>query len=158
MIIVNNALYSIGTLNGGWYSLNSPGNEIRTTNNNSFATYDVCGNGYTLSQITIDSLSANVTHVAPWTLTLNKFNNGVTTGDSATTLSFTISANHALNMSLLLNPAAAVWANSARATLAVPFVVPAGAHTNSSISVDLSAADVLSDPETRRLVTLGYIG
>jgi len=154
MIIANNALYSIGVLSGGWYTLSSPNNEITTTNNNTFDVYDVCGNGYNLSELT----GAGTTTVSTYTVSAVKYSSGVSTGDQVTTINLTVSANHVFHMSLLLNDASQPWANSARATLAVPFIVPAGTHTNTAISVDLSAADVVSDPETRRLTTLGFIG
>ena len=161
--IYTDALYSTPGGNG-FYSLSSDNAEIVATNNNTFtAAYNVCGDAYNQADITSTTpLSASVVRpaAAGYTVTIAKYNNGVVVSpNGTTTFTFTISSTAAIPMALLLVPTNSPYPSTSRSTLAVPFSIPAGTLSATTISVDLSAASTdYSDPERRRLYNLGYIG
>ena len=158
--IYTDALYSTPGSNG-FYSLSSDNAEVVATNNNSFtAAYNVCGNGYNQDSFTVNGTTVKAT--VPYTFTVYKYNNGVACTPNASTFTLTVSSTAAIPMALLLNPGVAPFdgGGNHHATLAVPYNIPANSNslTTTSVDVDLSAATVsFSDPEKRRLLTLGYL-
>jgi len=156
--IYNNALYS--TAGGqGFYKLSSANGEITATNNNTFtAAYTVVGNGYNQDSFTVNGTTVKPT--SAYTFTVFKYNNGVACSPNSTTYTVTVSSTAAIPMALLLSPAGTPFTGGHRATLAVPYNIPANANGlgTTYVDVDLSAATQdFSDPERRRLVSLGYI-
>jgi hypothetical protein len=147
-----NALYSRAAAGQtGFYSLSSANGTFVSTNNGVFGSYLVNAVGYNLSDVTVGTgvvaLSGNI----PVTITLNKYENGVTTGDAATTLTIAVSANTTLTFGLILGT------TGARSTVYVPFNF-VSSNGNRTYSVDLSAASTFfTDPENRRLRVLEYI-
>lgn len=146
-----NALYSRAAAGDtGFYSLSSDNGKFVTVNNGVFGNYLVNAIGFDESDITIGTgvvaLSGNI----PITITVNKFENGVSTGDAATTLTIAVSANTPLTFGLILGTSAL------RSTVYVPFTF-VSSNGNRTYSVDLSAASTFfTDPDNRRLHNLGY--
>jgi hypothetical protein len=147
-----NALYSRATDGQtGFYSLSSTNGTFVTLNNGVFGSYSVNAIGYNLSDVTIGTGVVALSGNKPITITVNKFENGVSTGDDATTLTIAVSANTPITFGLILGTSAL------RSTVYVPFNF-VSSNGNRTYSVDLSAASpFFTDPENRRLRVLEYI-
>jgi hypothetical protein len=147
-----NALYSRATDGQtGFYSLSSANGTFVTLNNGAFGDYSVNAIGYDLSDVTIGTGVVALSGNKPITITVNKFENGVSTGDDATTLTIAVSANTPITFGLILGTSAL------RSTIYVPFDF-VSSNGNRTYSVDLSAASTFfTDPENRRLRVLEYI-
>lgn len=146
-----NALYSRAVAGGtGFYSLSSDNGVFVTTNNGVFGDYSVNAIGFNEDDVTIGTGVVALSGDIPITITVNKFENGVSTGDDATTLTIAVSANTPLTFGLILGTSAL------RSTIYVPFTF-VSSNGNRTYSVDLSAATpFFTDPDNRRLHNLGY--
>lgn len=146
-----NALYSRAAAGDtGFYSLSSDNGKFVTTNNGVFGDYSVNAIGFNEDDVTIGTNVVALSGNKPITITLNKYENGVSTGDAATTLTIAVSANTPLTFGLILGTSAL------RSTVYVPFTF-VSSNGNRTYSVDLSAASTFfTDPDNRRLHNLGY--